>query len=93
MVNWKVVLIVLVIAILLMAIGMWLGYRYISEQDDIHYEVRNMNIVSKHILHIHTHINKSPYTKLTRFVVRGLRASQCGLYHEIIIPLIWYKSV
>ena len=58
MVNWKVVLIVLAIAILLMAGGMWLGYRYISEQDDIHYEVRNMNNVSKSILCIHPHINK-----------------------------------
>ena len=36
MATWKVVLIVTVTAILLMAIGMWLGYRYISEQDDIH---------------------------------------------------------
>ena len=51
MVNWKVVLIVLVIAILLMAIGMWLGYRYISEQDDIHYEVYT---VREPISHIHT---------------------------------------
>lgn len=35
MVTWKVVLIVIAIGILLMAIGMWLGYRYISEQDEI----------------------------------------------------------
>ncbi len=41
MVTWKVVLVVIVIAILLMAIGMWLGYRYISEQDDIDYQARN----------------------------------------------------
>ena len=41
MVTWKVVLVVVAIAILLMAIGMWLGYRYISEQDDIHYEAQN----------------------------------------------------
>lgn len=54
MVNWKVVLIVLAIAILLMAIGMWLGYRYISEQDDIHYEVRIINIVREPVLHSHT---------------------------------------
>ena len=58
MVNWKVVLIVLAIAILLMAIGMWLGYRYISEQDDIHYEVQSINIVREHSINIHTHINK-----------------------------------
>ena len=58
MVNWKVVLIFLAIAILLMAIGMWLGYRYISEQDDIHYEVRSTNIVKEPILDIHIHINK-----------------------------------
>lgn len=41
MVTWKVILVVIAIAILLMAIGMWLGYRYISEQDDIHYEAQN----------------------------------------------------
>lgn len=35
MVNWKVALVVVVIAVLVMAIGMWLGYRYVSEQDDI----------------------------------------------------------
>ncbi len=35
MVNWKVVLIVIAIGILFMVIGMWLGYRYISEQDEI----------------------------------------------------------
>ena len=41
MVTWKVVLVVIAIAILFMAIGMWLGYRYISEQDDIRYEAQN----------------------------------------------------
>ena len=35
MVNWKVVLIAIVIAILLVAAGMWFGYRYVSDQDDI----------------------------------------------------------
>ena len=35
MVNWKVVLVVVIIAVLVMAIGMWLGYRYVSEQGDI----------------------------------------------------------
>ena len=39
--TWKVVLIVVAIGILFMAIGMWLGYRYISEQDDIHYDVQD----------------------------------------------------
>lgn len=42
MVNWKVVLVVIVIAILSMAVGMWFGYRYVSEQEEIspegHYE-------------------------------------------------------
>ncbi len=41
MVTWKVVLVVIVIAILLMVMGIWLGYRYISEQDDIDYQARN----------------------------------------------------
>ena len=35
MVNWKVALVVVIIAALVMAIGMWFGYRYVSEQDDI----------------------------------------------------------
>ncbi len=35
MVTWKVVLVVIGVGILLMLIGMWLGYRYISEQDEI----------------------------------------------------------
>ena len=35
MVNWKVALVVVIIAVLVMAIGMWFGYRYVSEQDDI----------------------------------------------------------
>ena len=56
MVNWKVVLIVLAIAILLMAIGMWLGYRYISEQDDIHYEVHNVNAVVGYTFDIRIHL-------------------------------------
>ena len=35
MVNWKVVLAVIVIAMLAMAVGMWFGYRYVSEQEEI----------------------------------------------------------
>lgn len=35
MVNWKVALVVVIIVALVMAIGMWFGYRYVSEQDDI----------------------------------------------------------
>ena len=35
MVNWKIALLVIVIAILVTAIGMWFGYQYVSEQDDI----------------------------------------------------------
>lgn len=35
MVNWKVALFVVIIAVLVMAVGMWFGYRYVSEQDDI----------------------------------------------------------
>ncbi|MCY4401163.1 MAG: hypothetical protein OXD54_01145 [Candidatus Poribacteria bacterium] len=49
MVPWKVVLVVIVIAILLMAIGMWLGFRYISEQDDIHYQARNQQPYIKYL--------------------------------------------
>ena len=35
MVNWKVVLVVVIIAVLVMVVGMWFGYRYVSEQEDI----------------------------------------------------------
>ena len=35
MVSWKVALVVVIIAALAMAIGMWFGYQYASEQDDI----------------------------------------------------------
>ena len=35
MVNWKVALIVVIIVALVMAGGMWFGYQYVSEQDDI----------------------------------------------------------
>ena len=35
MVSWKIALVVIVIAILVVAIGMWFGYQYVSEQDDI----------------------------------------------------------
>ena len=42
MVSWKVVLVVIIAAILIMTIGMQFGYRYASEQEDIppegHYE-------------------------------------------------------
>ena len=48
MVNWKVVLVVIVIAILAMAVGMWFGYRYVSEQEDIspggHYEPSDTDV-------------------------------------------------
>lgn len=35
MVSWRVVLAVIIVAILVIAIGMWFGYRYASEQEDI----------------------------------------------------------
>ena len=35
MVNWKVALVVVIIVALVMVIGMWLGYRYVSEHDDL----------------------------------------------------------
>ena len=35
MVTWKVVLVVIIVAILVMAIGVWFGYQYVSEQEDI----------------------------------------------------------
>ena len=35
MVSWKVVLVVIIVAALAIAIGMWFGYQYASEQEDI----------------------------------------------------------
>ncbi len=35
MATWKAILVVIVVGILLIAIGAWFGYRYISEQDEI----------------------------------------------------------
>ena len=40
MVSWKVALVVVIVAALMLAIGMWFGYRYGSEQDDISPEGR-----------------------------------------------------
>ena len=34
MVSWKIALVVIVIAILAVAIGMWFGYQYVLEQDE-----------------------------------------------------------
>ena len=34
MVSWKIAFVVIVIAILVVAIGVWLGYQYVLEQDD-----------------------------------------------------------
>lgn len=31
MVSWKIALVVIVITILVVAIGMWFGYQYVSE--------------------------------------------------------------
>ena len=35
MVNWKVALVVVIIAVLVIGVGMWFGYRYVSEHDDL----------------------------------------------------------
>lgn len=35
MVSWKVVLVIVIIAALAITVGMWFGYRYVSEQEDI----------------------------------------------------------
>ena len=40
MVSWKVALVVVIVAALMLAVGMWFGYRYGSEQDDISPEGR-----------------------------------------------------
>ena len=40
--TWKAALIIIGIGILIMVLGFWLGYRYISEQDDIHHQAENI---------------------------------------------------
>ena len=40
MVTWKLALVVILIAILLILAGMWFGYRYVRQQDDISPEAR-----------------------------------------------------
>ncbi len=35
MVTWKVVLVAIVIAAIAIAVGMWFGYQYVSEKEDI----------------------------------------------------------
>ena len=40
--TWQAALIIIGIGILIMALGFWLGYRYISEQDDIHHQAENI---------------------------------------------------
>ena len=35
MVTWKVILVAIAIAALAMAVGMWFGYQYVSEKEDI----------------------------------------------------------
>lgn len=35
MVSWKVALVVVIIAVLVIGVGMWFGYRYVSEHDDL----------------------------------------------------------
>ncbi len=35
MVSWKVALVVVIIVVLVMAIGMWFGYQYVSDQGDM----------------------------------------------------------
>lgn len=40
MVTWKVVLVVIVVAAIAMAVGMWFGYQYVSEKEDISPEGR-----------------------------------------------------
>ncbi len=43
MVTWKLALAVIIIAILLMLAGMWVGYRYVRQQDDITPAARGEN--------------------------------------------------
>lgn len=41
MVTWKVALVVVIIVALVMTIGVWFGYQYVSEHDDISPEGSN----------------------------------------------------
>ena len=35
MVSWKVAFVIVIVVVLVTAIGMWFGYRYVSEQADL----------------------------------------------------------
>ena len=62
MVNWKVALVVVIIIALVMVIGMWFGYRYVSEHDDISpngWRERTDTIGSAYILMNYLHLPRS----------------------------------
>ena len=51
MVTWKLALAVIIIAILLILTGMWFGYRYVRQQNDISPEARTFSlpVIAGHI--------------------------------------------
>ena len=51
MVTWKLALAVIIIAILLILTGMWFGYRYVRQQEDISPEARTFSlpVIAGHI--------------------------------------------
>ena len=57
MATWKAILVVIIVGILLMAIGAWLGYRYISEQDEIRPTVQKTVFNTDYTL-VHHILNK-----------------------------------
>ena len=69
MVTWKVVLVVIGIGILLIAIGMWLGYRYISEQDEILPNAQHKPSNIEPHLHFYTPTNKRCANMVFSFLI------------------------
>lgn len=59
--TWKAALIIIGIGILIMAIGFWLGYRYISEQDDIHHQAENIQTKSEILGSLTSHNSNYSY--------------------------------
>ena len=62
MVSWKVALVVVIIVALVMAIGVWFGYQYASEHDDISPEGRRerANTTGVHLdLYVFTPVHMS----------------------------------
>ncbi len=70
--TWKAALIIIGIGILIMAIGFWLGYRYISEQDDIHHQAKNIQTKGEVLGALTSHISNYSYAKIDHTTLQNI---------------------